>query len=68
MVKKNVFWGIEIDSMNMCLQLPDDKLHQVRKGLLLFKNRTHMKSLTQEQEELQKWKCHGTVSRKTTGA
>ena len=51
--QKNVLWGIEIDSVNMCLQLPDDKLHQVRKGLLFFKNRTHMKSPRQEQEELQ---------------
>ena len=37
---KIVFLGIEIDSVNMCLRLPDDKLHQIRNELLLFQNRT----------------------------
>ena len=37
---KIVFLGIEIDSVNMCLRLPDDKLHQICNELLHFQNRT----------------------------
>ncbi|MEW8547701.1 MAG: reverse transcriptase domain-containing protein [Candidatus Thiodiazotropha sp.] len=33
------FLGIEIDSMEMCLRLPDEKLHQVRDELLHFQTR-----------------------------
>ena len=36
---KIIFLGIEIDSLNMCLRLPDDKLYQIRKGLSLFLTR-----------------------------
>ena len=36
---KIVFLGIEIDSLNMCLRLPDDKLYQIRDELLLFHTR-----------------------------
>ena len=34
-----VFLGIEIDSVSMCLRLPDDKLHQVREELMRFQSR-----------------------------
>ena len=34
---KIVFLGIEIDSVNMCLRLPDAKLNQIRAELSLFK-------------------------------
>ena len=37
---KIVFLGIEIDSVNMCLWLPNDKLHQIRDELLQFQTRT----------------------------
>ena len=33
------FLGIEIDSIAMCLRLPDEKLIQVRQGLSLFQLR-----------------------------
>ena len=36
---KIVFLGIEIDSLNMCLRLPDDKLYQICDELLLFQTR-----------------------------
>ncbi|MES9970252.1 MAG: reverse transcriptase domain-containing protein [Candidatus Thiodiazotropha sp.] len=36
---KIIFLGIEIDSVNMCLRLPEDKLQQVRKELSLFQMR-----------------------------
>ena len=34
--KKLIFLGIEIDSVDMCLRLPDDKLSQVRQELSRF--------------------------------
>lgn len=34
-----VFLGIEIDSVSMCLRLPDEKLQQVREELLRFQSR-----------------------------
>ena len=37
---KLTFLGIEIDSVNMTLRLPDEKLHQVREELALFQKRT----------------------------
>ena len=37
---KITFLGIEIDSVNMTLRLPDEKLHQVREELALFQKRT----------------------------
>ena len=36
---KLIFLGIEIDSVEMCLRLPDDKLSQVRQELALFSAR-----------------------------
>ena len=36
---KITFLGIEIDSVNMTLRLPDKKLHQVREELALFQKR-----------------------------
>ena len=36
---KIIFLGIEIDSLNMCLRLPDDKLYQIRNELSLFLTR-----------------------------
>ena len=36
---KIVFLGVEIDSVNMCLRLPDAKLNQVRTELSLFETR-----------------------------
>ncbi|MEW8544217.1 MAG: hypothetical protein AB2693_11850, partial [Candidatus Thiodiazotropha sp.] len=36
---KITFLGIEIDSIAMCLRLPDEKLSQVRQELSLFLNR-----------------------------
>lgn len=34
-----VFLGIEIDSVNMCMRLPNAKLDQIRTELSLFENR-----------------------------
>ena len=39
---KIVFLGIEIDSVNMCLRLPDVKLNQIRADLSLFETRTRV--------------------------
>ena len=39
---KIVFLGIEIDSVNMCLWLPDVKLNQIRADLSLFETRTRV--------------------------
>ena len=36
---KITFLGIEIDSLEMCLRLPDEKLHQVRQELACFQGR-----------------------------
>ena len=36
---KITFLGIEIDSLEMCLRLPDEKLHQVRQELARFQGR-----------------------------
>ena len=34
-----IFLGIEIDSIAMCLRLPEDKLTQIRQELFIFLNR-----------------------------